>query len=191
MKHIVLVLLLFLIAPVAAEPFLIGEKNLVHSIDKCEGPVYIDVLVRDSRIRPQNIAIDNCRFDSGIRWRCNCRNNFDVNMNITGVRGADIGLNLFYYLEYEQGNAFDNSINYRTLRLRDLEFGRPTINFSDFNININSIFVYLLIILIIVVGIIFIVMKKFDFTSSNGNDDVLNYKTKKEEDINDILNRIK
>lgn len=178
-KYLLIIMLLFFVTPVFAQNVSTNNETQIGSIDTCEGPVRINFISEDD-IDDSDIDIKDCSYNSSGIWRCVCDGSFPLIINANTPMSFD--MRLTYYLEHSR-DEFMNDVNVRRMYIRDVEVSRSFLDFSSFNLN----YLYLLLIIPGVLIVLFMFFKK----DEDANDDIFNYKKDEDEDIKDILDKIK
>ena len=200
-KLIVLFMMLVCINIVTAIEFPAGEAFTLYSIDKCEGPVFIK-MTSTQGMSQDDFNIEKCTQISLVLWECKCVHNFDVKILTKKSLVKEYDVLIQYFLEYDDIPQTINgtpSIDYIVQQNKIRSHSMLNINIAPskyvklpFSIDIKMKNAVVVSVIFFIGIILFFVLRYKNEFSKGGdtNNDLFNYKTKHEEDIQDILDTI-
>ena len=181
-----------------------GEESKIYTINDCEGPITIRAN-SEKGINNNELFVKYCSEKENNIWTCDCDNSFDLIINTPKDVENSYNFIIKYYLEYKQLNEsgrepsliqIEQDNNVREKRINNINIKpKPENKTMDINFNIEAVNV-IMVSIVIVIGILIILFFKFKNKFSINNDkssnkDMLNYKVTNDEDIDNILNKIK
>lgn len=200
-KLIVLFMMLVCINIVTAIEFPAGEAFTLYSIDKCEGPVFIK-MTSTQGMSQDDFNIEKCTQTSLVLWECKCVHNFDVKILTKKSLVKEYDVLIQYFLEYDDIPQTINgtpSIDYivqqnkiRSHSMLNINIAPPKYVKLPFSIDVKMKNAVVVSVIFFIGIILFFVLRYKNEFSKGGdtNNDLFNYKTKHEEDIQDILDTI-
>ena len=201
-KFFLLLITILIIPIVSAEVYTAGHPISLYTIEKCEGPVNIKINT-ELEYNSDYIDVERCQQLTNNTWKCDCDNNFNVTV-LTDNRTKNIyDFVIQYYIEYTNYqndnrtpnlNQIEFENNQRTHRIIDVEIippEKPTLSF-DFDVKTKNAILFSILFVVFVVMIVLFKVRKVSNKSKQGDDDIFNYSVKnEEEEVDDILNKIK
>jgi len=197
------ILLLLMLPSVSAMNVTAGNETMIYTIEECEGPISIKVTSEEG-IKDDELFIKDCTKVNNNKWDCYCDNGYDLIINTRNDTFNMFDFTIAYFVDFKNyvsdtGRVpsldeieYENEI--RTKKIIDVFVQQPEKKKIPFELNIetkNAMIVGFLIALSIIVFIFMKGRTALDFNNKKENNDVLNYRTKKDDELDDIFNQIK
>ena len=202
-KYILLLFLFLFSIPLAsAINITAGVENNIHTIEKCDGPITIKVTSEEG-IGDDELFLKDCDKINNNKWDCYCDDSFNLVLNTKNDTFNMFDFTIEYFVDFKNyivgGDRepslkeieYENTV--RTDKIIDVLVKPQEKQRVKFNLDIeskNAIIVGTLIAFFIIVVIFMKGRSALDFTKKENND-VLNYRTTKDDELDDIFNRIK
>lgn len=199
-RYLFIMFIIILIVPiVSSESFINRENTTLLQIEQCKGPIFITTTPQTPSSRVSDLIIHECTHLREYAWRCTCDGSFDVVLYHDRRSRTTFNIIVQHYLDYQEpSNILNmtspemlfNSANQRVNRFVGVSFENRIYTLPEINLEIKPINIFYFIMIVLIIGLLYFF---FIFRGGGGEDDdydSMNYRIKKESDVDDILRHI-